>query len=257
MRELLTIQDLSTGYRLKKGSKRVLHQNLTASVGRGEFIAILGPNGAGKSTLLKTLLGYIPSLAGEIWYNNRLLSDITVKELATKVSVVLTDRIDDIYLTAQEVVWSARYPYSSFWRKPSERDRKLVDEAVERTGIENFLSRKLHALSDGERQRVMIARALAQDTPLIFLDEPTAFIDSPGRVELMQLLKSIAGKDKSFLMTIHDVELALHFADTLWLLGSDGSFEKGKPEELVNKGSINRLFDRGTVKFDPQSKTFH
>jgi iron complex transport system ATP-binding protein len=254
--KLLTIQNLSTGYRLKKGKTKVLHKNLSAEVYEGEFIAILGPNGAGKSTLLKTLSGFIPALNGEIKYGNDLLENIPVKELATKVSVVLTDKIDDIYLTVEDVISAARYPYGSFWKKPSEKDKKIISEAMELTGTKKFTKRKLHTLSDGERQRVMIARALAQDTPLVFLDEPTAFIDSPGRVELMHLLKTIPKKGKSFLMTIHDVELALHFADTLWLLGNNERFEKGNPKELIGKGSINRLFDRGTVKFNPKNNSF-
>ncbi len=256
MKNLLSIQNLTTGYRLKKGETRLLHQNLSATLSEGEFVAVLGPNGAGKSTLLKTVLGFIPALKGEISYGEKKLQDISIKELATKVSVVLTDKIEDTYVTVEEVLLTARYPYLSFAGDYKEKDRAVVDQAVSLTGIDALLMRKLHTLSDGEKQRVMIARALAQDTPLIFLDEPTAFIDSPGRVELMHLLKAIPSEGKSILMTIHDVELALHFADTLWLLGKDGSFEKGNPRELINKGSINKLFDRGKVKFDKVTRRF-
>ena len=256
MKNLLTIQNLTTGYRLKKGETRVLHQNLSATLTKGEFVAVLGPNGAGKSTLLKTLLGFIPALKGNISYGAKRLEDISVKDLSTKVSVVLTDKIEDTYITVKEVILAARYPYISFTGDLKERDWAVVKHAVSLTGISELLHRKLHTLSDGEKQRVMIARALAQDTPLIFLDEPTAFIDSPGRVELMHLLKAIPTQGKSILMTIHDVELALHFANTLWLLGKDGSFEKGNPQELINKGSINKLFDRGKVKFDRVKRSF-
>ena len=256
MKQLLTIQGLSTGYRLKKGKTKVLHQNLSAFITEGEFIAVLGPNGAGKSTLLKTMLGYIPAMAGDILFGDKNLKDISIKEMATKVSVVLTDKIDDVYLTVEEVVAAARYPYNTFVGKPAFKDKSVIEEAIKLTGVKQFIGRKLHTLSDGERQRVMIARALAQDTPLIFLDEPTAFIDSPGRVELMKLLKTIPQNGKSILMTIHDVELALHFADTLWLLGNDGSFEKGNPADLINSGSINKLFDRGAVKFNKETNSF-
>ena len=256
MNSLLTIHDLSTGYHQKGGKTKVLHQNLTAEIESGEIIAVLGPNGAGKSTLLKTLLGYIPSLSGHINYGSQKLDNITIKELATKVSVVLTEKIDDLYLTAEEVLLTARYPFGSLWGRLNDTDKKIIDEAIALTNIKAFLHQKLQTLSDGERQRVMIARALAQDTPLVFLDEPTAFIDSPGRVELMHLLKTIPKKGKSILMTIHDVELALHFADKLWLLGKDGTFEVGNPTELINSGSINRLFDRGEVTFNTETKSF-
>ena len=256
MKKLLTIQNLSTGYRLKRGETIVLHKSLYSSLNEGEFVGVLGPNGAGKSTLLKTLLGFIPKLEGKISYGDKRLEDISVREMATKVSVVLTDKIDDIYLTAEEVIAAARYPYISFAGKLSEKDNEKINNAVLLTGITDLLPRKFYTLSDGEKQRVMIARALAQDTPLIFLDEPTAFIDSPGRVELMHLLRTISRQGKSILMTIHDVELALQFVNTLWLLGKDGTFEKGIPDELVNKGSINKLFDRGAVKFNKANRRF-
>ncbi len=256
MKELLTIKDLSTGYRLKRGGIKLLHKKLSASIDKGKLIAVLGPNGAGKSTLLKTLLGYIPALAGDVFFEGRNLKDISIKEMATKVSVVLTDKIDDVYLTSQEVIAAARYPFSTFMGRSSANDKIIMNDAIDLTGIRPFLYRKLHTLSDGERQRVMIARALAQDTPLIFLDEPTAFIDSPGKVELMQLLKNIPKNGKSILMTIHDVELALHFADTLWLLGKEGAFETGNPKALIEKGSINKLFDRGAVKFNKETNSF-
>jgi len=257
LKNLLTIQDLTTGYRINSRKIKVLHENLSATVSQGEWIAVLGPNGAGKSTLLKTLLGFIPAIAGSISYGNEKLEDISIRDLATKVAVVLTDKIDDSYLTAEEVIISARYPYGSLWRKPTEEDMSKVEEAVALTGIKNLYHQKLHILSDGERQKVMITRALAQDTPLLFLDEPTAFIDSPGRVELMKLLKNIAHKGKGVITTIHDVELALHFADTLWLMGKDGTFEAGKPQELIAKGSINSLFDSGQVTFNRKAKHFY
>ena len=256
MKSLLSIQNLSTGYHLKKGETKWLHKNLSATIHTGEFVAVLGPNGAGKSTLLKTLLGFIPMLGGEINYGKKSLSNITIKELAKLVSVVLTDKIDDIYLTAEEVIIAARYPYMSFAGILTAHDKRITEKAVSLTGVGEFLNRKLHTLSDGEKQRVMIARALAQDTPLVFLDEPAAFIDSPGKVELMQLLKTIPQQGKSILMTIHDVELALHFADTLWLLGKDGTFQKGNPTPLIDNDSINRLFDRGSVKFDKVKRNF-
>ncbi len=256
MKNLLSIQNLSTGYHLKKGKTRLLHQNISVEVNHGKLIAVLGPNGAGKSTLLKTLLGFVPALKGEISYGEKQLSEIPVKTMASMVSVVLTDRIDNTYLTAGEIIMAARYPYISLTGVFDDNDIKIIEKAVELTGVETLLNRKFQTLSDGEKQRIMITRALAQDTPLIFMDEPTAYIDSPGRVELMHLLKTIPPQGKTILMTIHDVELALRFADELWLLGKEGLFVKGNPEELIANGSINKLFDTETVKFDRETRNF-
>jgi iron complex transport system ATP-binding protein len=256
LNRLLHIENLTTGFRSGSGSSVKLHSGIHASLYGNELTAILGPNGAGKSTLLKTLLGFNRKLDGKIFYESQELEEISVRRLAQKVSVVLTEKPDDIYLTVNDIILTGRYPFRSLTGKMNKNHLESSNRAAATTGVTAFMERKFATLSDGEKQRVMIARALAQDTPLIFLDEPTAFIDSPGKVEIMMLMKKIAGTGKGILMTIHDVELALHYADNLWLLGKNDYFETGKPGTLVTSGKINKIFDNDRIIYDPESGKF-
>lgn len=255
--QLLQIKNLSTGYLPKKRQELVLHKSLNLELTTGELICILGPNGAGKSTLLRTLLGFQKSLEGEVLYSGNVLKDLSVKELAKHVSVVLTDRIDDSFLTAEEIIVSGRFPYSSFTGRLKDTDRQIIEQAIQQVGVTAFRSQLFTTLSDGEKQKTMIARAIAQDTPLIFLDEPAAFIDSPNKVVVMEMLRKLAHvHNKGVLLTTHDMEPALRFADKLWLLGSNGEFEEGNPRTLVQNGSINRFFDNEEVVFNPVARRF-
>jgi len=254
---LLQIKNLSTGYFPKKRESKVLHQALNMDLAAGELVCILGPNGAGKSTLLRTLLGFQKSLKGETYYSGRSLKELSVQEMAKIVSVVLTDRIDDSFLTVYEVVATGRYPYGSFTGSLKDSDKEIVQNAIQQLGIENFSSQLFSTLSDGEKQKTMIARAIAQETPLIFLDEPAAFIDSPSKVSLMEILINLAHEHKKgILLTTHDMEPALRFADKLWLLGINGEFEEGEPQKLIEDGSINRFFDNEEVVFNKDKVRF-
>lgn len=254
---LLNIENLSTGYALRNKAKLGLHQGLNLKLEAGELICILGPNGAGKSTLLRTLLGFQKSLNGEVYYSGIALKDMSVKALAKHVSVVLTDRIDDSFLTAEEIIVSGRFPYASFSGRLKAEDREMIEQAIQQVGVTAFRSQLFSTLSDGEKQKTMIARAIAQDTPLIFLDEPAAFIDSPNKVVVMEMLRKLAHvHNKGILLTTHDMEPALRFADKLWLLGNKGEFEEGVPQALVQGGSINRFFDNDEVAFNPTALRF-
>ncbi len=254
---ILKIDNLSTGYSLARTRKISLHNNIRCNVGSGELIALLGPNGAGKSTLLKSLTGIIPVLDGDIYYNGQNIHHLSRKEVATLVAVVLTDKIDDKYLTAYDIVGTGRYPYGSFTGKLTSSDKEKIENSFKVVGASELKSRYFYSLSDGEKQKVLLARAIAQDTPLIFLDEPTAFIDSPGKVLIMNLLNELVKvHNKTILLTTHDTELALNYATRLWLLGKENYFEEGNPEELVETGKINRLFDREGVVFNKKSKRF-
>ena len=244
MKKLLTIQNLSTGYRLKRGETIVLHKSLYSSLNEGEFVGVLGPNGAGKSTLLKTLLGFIPKLEGKISYGDKRLEDISVREMATKVSVVLTDKIDDIYLTAEEVIAAARYPYISFAGKLSEKDNEKINNAVLLTGITDLLPRKFYTLSDGEKQRVMIARALAQDTPLIFLDEPTSGVDPVSRKNFWLLIYSLAARGKTIFVTTHFMDEA-EYCNRVSIMREGRIVELDDPVQLkrrYNADSMQQVF---------------
>ena len=179
------------------------------------------------------------------------------KEIAKVVSLVLTDKIDDRYLTAYDIVGTGRYPYGSFMGKLTNFDKDIIANSFNLVEAQELKKRYYYSLSDGEKQKVLLARAIAQDTPLIFLDEPTAFIDSPGKVIIMNLLnRLVVDHNKSILLTTHDTELAINYASKLWLLGMENFFLQGNPSDLVNKGMINKLFDRQGVVFNQVTKKF-
>jgi len=255
--QLLRIENLRIGYNLS-GSKIVsLHNNINITVAEGEFIAMLGPNGAGKSTLLKSLTAIIPSLSGNIYYGGKDLNNLSRKEIAKLVAVVLTDKIADRYLTAYDIVGTGRYPYGSFTGNLTSLDKEKIVDAFTVVGAEELTNRVYYSLSDGEKQKIMLARAIAQDTPLILLDEPTAYIDSPGKVIIMNLLNDLVLKhNKTILLTTHDTELALNYATRLWLLGKENYFEEGNPADMINSGLINKLFDREGVVFNKNNRRF-
>jgi iron complex transport system ATP-binding protein len=254
---LLKLDNLTTGYSLSRSKKVALHQNINCKVGKGELIALLGPNGAGKSTLLKALLGIIPSLGGNIYYKGENLHEMSKKEIATLVSVVLTDKIEDRYLTSYDIVGTGRYPYGSFSGKLTDIDKEKISNAFRLVDAKELIARVFYSLSDGEKQKVLLARAIAQDTPLIFLDEPTAFIDSPGKVIIMNLINDLVlVHNKTILLTTHDTELALEYASKLWLLGKENYFEEGNPKTMVEEGMINKLFVRKGIVFNAKSRRF-
>lgn len=254
---ILKFENLSTGYNQGSGKKIIIHNGLNCIVGRGELITLLGPNGAGKSTLLKTLTGMIPALAGEVYYNESNLAHISKKEIAKKVAVVLTDKIEDRYLNAFDIVGTGRYPYGSFLGNLTSTDKDKIVSALKTVGAYDLVARYFYSLSDGEKQKILLARAIAQDTPLILLDEPTAFIDSPGKVIIMNLLnKLVVNHQKTILLTTHDTELALRYATKLWLLGKENYFEEGMPDVMAESGQINQLFDKEGVVFNKINKRF-
>lgn len=253
--EILTLNSLTTGY----GSRRqryVVARELTATLPAGSFTAIIGTNGAGKSTLLRTLAGLQPALAGEVLWLGKSLTDYSRRELSRTLAVVLTERTLGEGLTAREVVEMGRMPYTGFDGRLSEDDRKKVDEAMELTGVAALAGRGMNSLSDGERQRVMIAKALAQQTPVILLDEPTAFLDFPSKVSLLRLLANLAHEHgKTILLSTHDLELTFQIAGQLWLLSPDGLVE-GTPRELADKGILAKFFHAEGLTFDSQRLRF-
>jgi len=248
MNPLLKIKGLETGFRYKKGRSVSLHRDLNFDLFKGQFITVLGPNGAGKSTLLKTLLGYQKALGGEMFYGNTPLESIPVKELAKRTAVVLTDKLDESFLTVYDIVATGRYPYTGITGRLTEQDDEVIREAVAMVEMTDFITRYFHHLSDGEKQKVMIARAVAQKTPLIILDEPVAYVDAPSKIEIMELLLTLSHEHGiGILMATHDLEAAVRFSDRLWLLGSHGEIAEGSPQELLENGVINRFFDKNNI----------
>ena len=199
----LETKNLSIGYR-SKNSERLISKDLNLQLASGQLVCLLGSNGSGKSTLMRTIAGLQPALEGSVFISQKLLSDLKPSELAQKLSLVLTERIEAGNLTAQEVITLGRTPYTGWLGTLSYEDHSKIDEAIALANVESLVSRKMHQLSDGERQKVMLARALAQDTELILLDEPTAHLDLPNRVEMMRLLHTLAKQTgKAILLSTH------------------------------------------------------
>ena len=216
--ETIRLTGLSIGYRGKHSVKCVA-DDISQAIHSGELTCLLGENGAGKSTLLRTLSGFLSPLAGEISILGRPLSSYKERELATVIGVVLTEKNNLQNMTVRELVGMGRSPYTGFWGRLSADDRRKVDDALSLVGIAALSNRMVQTLSDGERQKVMIAKALAQETPIIFLDEPTAFLDYPSKVEILHLLHRLSREmHKTIFLSTHDLELALQIADRLWLM---------------------------------------
>jgi iron complex transport system ATP-binding protein len=255
---ILQATGMSIGY--KKGSKREakVAGPLQLEIYPGQLICLLGPNGAGKSTLIRTLAGLQPLLGGKVAIAGESIDKLKPAEMACKLSMVLTDRIRTGNLNVYSLVALGRYPYTGWLGALSAADKRIVTWAIEATKIEAFLHRKMDQLSDGENQKVMLARALAQDTPLIILDEPTAHLDLPNRIELMRLLHQLARQtDKAILLSTHELDLALQAGDQVWLLHADGKMKQGVPEDLVLDGSFETAFAKAGFQFDKATGTFN
>lgn len=252
----IRINDLSIGYHSKNDTK-VVASHITTTIYSGELTCLLGANGVGKSTLLRTLSAFQPCLSGEIALLGRDVNHYSDKELSTIVGVVLTDKCDIRNMSVRELVEMGRSPYTGFWGRLGKEDKRIVDEAISLVRIENLASRMVHTLSDGERQKVMIAKALAQETPVIYLDEPTAFLDFPSKVEIMQLLHHLTRTtNKTIFLSTHDLELALQIADKIWLMDKQKGISTGTPEDLALSGHLSSFFARKGIVFDMETGLF-
>lgn len=253
----LRIENLSIGYAFKKKEHKVVAQDICATLYYGEFTCLLGPNGVGKSTLLRTLSAFQPKLAGNIYLEGKEISDYQEKELSKLIGVVLTEKVAVHNMTVMELVSTGRSPYTNFWGKLSTKDLDIVHESIHLVGISNLANRLVETLSDGERQKAMIAKALAQQTPIILLDEPTAFLDFPSKVEIMQLLHRLSRKiNKTILLSTHDLELALQIADKVWLVNKQKPIEIGIPEDLILQGKLTAFFPSEGIIFDYKTGMF-
>ena len=252
----IQINDLSIGYHSKNDTKLVA-SHITTTIYSGELTCLLGANGVGKSTLLRTLSAFQPRISGEIALLSRDIQYYSDKELSTIVGVVLTDKCEIRNMTVRELIGMGRSPYTGFWGRLGKEDKQIVEESISLVRIENLASRMVHTLSDGERQKVMIAKALAQETPVIFLDEPTAFLDFPSKVEIMQLLHSLTrSTNKTIFLSTHDLELALQIADKIWLMDREKGISTGTPEDLALSGYLSGFFARKGIIFDMETGLF-
>ena len=252
----IELRHLRTGYTERRRSV-VISPDLSLSIRPGEIVMLMGPNGSGKSTLMHTMAGLLPPLAGEVQLGEKPLSSLTMKEVARQLSLVLTERIPAGNMDVWEVVTIGRYPYTGFRGVLSLEDKRICEEALATCRLTELRERIFDTLSDGEKQRVMIARALAQETPLILLDEPTAHLDLPSRLEVTTMLRTLAHKlGKSILISTHELDLALGWADTIWLLDRSGAITAKAPEDLILDGDIERVFGDPRLRFDQERGEF-
>ena len=250
--ETIQLKNLSIGYQTRHGVKTVA-ENISGSILSGQLTCLLGPNGVGKSTLLRTLSAFQPKIDGSILIVGKEIATFSDKELSRLIGVVLTEKPDVRNMTVRELVCLGRSPYTGFWGTYSKEDLCVVDESIALVGIEALSQRMVHTLSDGERQKVMIAKALAQQTPVIFLDEPTAFLDYPSKVEMMQTLHHLSRTaDKTIFLSTHDLELALQIADTVWLMSEGKDISIGTPRELADSGVLSTFIEQKGIVFDKE-----
>lgn len=252
----IDIRNLTTGYPTRRGFVEI-EKDLDAKLYSGELTCLLGPNGAGKSTLLRTLSGFLMPLRGTISIEGRELRSYSQAELSKILSVVLTEKPDTVSMTVEQLVSLGRSPYSGFWGRLTGQDEKVVSNAMQSARVYEMRERLVSTLSDGERQKVMIAKALAQQTPVILLDEPTAFLDFMSKVETMVLLKELAhNQGKTIFQSTHDVNMALQIADKIWLVDKNLGVKTGTPAELAESGDLERYFHGPGIAFNYETGLF-
>ena len=254
-KHIIKTSNLSIGY-ASKAKVNSIATNLTIQLDKGNLVCLLGKNGIGKSTLLRTLTKVQPALNGEIYINNRNLNKLTNLDLSKSLSLVLTERLPESNLSVFELVALGRQPYTNWVGKLTPKDLQFINAAFEQTNTKHLINSKYYELSDGQLQKVLIARALAQNTDLIILDEPTAHLDIHHTIETFTLLKKLA-KDfhKTIIVSTHEINLALQLADELWLM-TPSNFVSGKTAKLIENNKLNNLFDSNLISFNKTLKQF-
>lgn len=252
---VMEVKDLTIGYLTKKKTT-VVSEGINFSISKGKLVGLVGSNGIGKSTLIRTLAGMQPSLQGKISINESLLKNYSSIQLANELSIVLTEAPASRNLNVLELVSLGRQPYTSWVGKLSETDKEIIQKALTATETTSLIDQKCFELSDGQLQRVMIARAIAQDTPLILLDEPTTHLDIYHRAYILKLLKKLANESgKTILFSTHEIDLAIQLSDKMLVMTSD-KVHYNSPKKLIEKGCFNSLFPKETVRFDSKMKRF-
>ena len=252
---ILKTNAVTLGYRTKKETK-IVAKNVEINLQKGKLIALVGVNGIGKSTLLKTITGILKPLEGNVFLNDKKLENFSNSELAQEMSVVLTEQLPPSNLTVFELIALGRQPYTNWLGTLTSEDIVKVNEAIGLTKIEHLIEKKHFEISDGQLQKVLIARALAQDTPLIILDEPTTHLDLLHKFTLLQLLQKLAKEtDKCILFSTHDIDLAIQLCDEMIIMTPEKTIQSS-PCELIESGVFNTLFDDKNIDFDAQKGKF-
>lgn len=255
-KSVLTTNNLTIGYRNGR-SNVVIAKGLNLNLAEGTVTALLGANGVGKSTLLRTLSRQQPALEGSVNLFDIDMAKLSADEVARKISIVHTERTNAGALTVREVVGLGRQPYTGFFGRLNNDDRRIVEEAMAAVGVEGIAGSYMANISDGQRQKTMIARALAQQTPVMILDEPTSFLDVASRLETIGLLSTLArDHGKAILLSTHDISDAMTVADALWLMLPDHTVAAGSKTEILATSLMDRLFTGGTIHFDPSTLSY-
>lgn len=228
---LLSTENLSIGY-----GKKVLAEKIVLELNRGDLVGLIGQNGVGKSTLLRTLAGLLTKCSGEVYLDKKPIK--STKRAAKAISIVLTGKPDTLNLTVVELLALGRHPYTGWLGYLKEDDKKKMEEALSLMEINYIANTKLSELSDGQLQKAMIARALAQDTAIIILDEPTSHLDLKNKIDVLELLKKIANQGKSVLISTHEVGLAGKYCNRFWCMDFGKEMLTGEPQELITKGKV-------------------
>ncbi|MBR6141041.1 MAG: ABC transporter ATP-binding protein [Bacteroidaceae bacterium] len=247
---MIELQHLTVGY----GDKAVL-SDISQTLKAGQMVCLLGANGVGKSTILRTLAGFLPPLSGKVLINGRDLPSLSISERSKAVSVVLTERVEVPYMKVTDLVGMGRSPYTGFFGTLDKEDKDIVGEAIEMVGITALAERTIDTLSDGERQKALLAKALAQQTPIILLDEPTAFLDFHAKVSILRLmLRLVHETNKTIFLSTHDVEMAIQLSDALWIV-QDGKIQAGTTESLTKSGTLQRFLQAEGISYDEEERT--
>lgn len=256
MKKIIETQNLSIGYN-QLGKKTALFPPINVDLNEGDVVALAGPNGAGKTTLFKTLSSTLAPLDGQIFLFGKEIRNYSAAERSKLYSIVLTERPDDMFLKVFDVVALGRYPYLGLWAKLKKNDYQIIEKSLDVSGVLHLIDRPFRCLSDGERQKVMISKALAQDTPLIFMDEPAAFLDYPSKIELMTLMLKLSREQgKTIMFSSHDLDILLRTADKLWIVANNKPLISGVPEDIALNGLIDNYFSRNGMKFDLETAQF-
>lgn len=253
---ILSTHNLTIGYRQGKKTMPVL-EGLDIKLERAQLVCLIGPNGVGKSTLLRTLAGLQPALTGQVFLNEQEISSYKADEKARLISMVLTDKVQALNMRVTDLVAMGRYPYTGWTGQLQDADHAKVEEAIALTHTNYIANKKLYELSDGQLQKAMIARALAQDGELIMLDEPTAHLDISNALDIMQLLQKLVRETgKTMLVSTHSLDLSLEMADMLWLAQCGSPILTGLPEDMALSGAIEKLYPQEGIYFDLERGKF-
>lgn len=237
MENIISINDLATGY-----DKKTILENININVSKGELIGIIGPNGSGKSTLLKAIRGILPKTKGTIKIFNKDVDDISDKEFALKVAYLQQNMIIGFGYTTKEIILTGRYPHKKWWQQDNENDEKIMNLCMEFTGVVDFKDIPINNLSGGQKQRVFLAKVLAQQTPILFLDEPTTGLDVFYQEEIFRFCKGLCEAGKSIIMVVHELSLAAKFCSRLLLIAQKGIIVDGEPEKVLTKENLSRAY---------------